>query len=258
VEVERALADARAAWPGVNVDEARFAAHLGGAPVGLHVGDLYLAWGCAAGDASALAAFEKHVWPSIDAALARVRLEPHQRQDLLQDLRVLLFVGPERSAGRIAQYRGESSLKRWVRAAALREAFRVTKKARREVALDDVAMASLAALDRDPALGHLVEACRAELKPAFQAGLAALPRADRILLRQHFLDRLTIDDLASLHQVHRATAARWVAKARESLHDAVLVELGHRLDVPGGDLQSLLRLARSQLEITLDRLLSVG
>jgi RNA polymerase sigma-70 factor (ECF subfamily) len=113
-------------------------------------------------------------------------------------------------------------------------------------------------VDRDPGLAHLKESCRVELKRAFETALGALPRRERLLLRQHHLDRLTIDELAALYQVHRATAARWVARAREELSDAILGELGRRMQVPASEVQSLLRLVRSQLDISLDRLLSVG
>ncbi|HKA88198.1 MAG TPA: sigma factor-like helix-turn-helix DNA-binding protein [Haliangiales bacterium] len=265
VELRAAIARARSAWPTFSLGEEAFAAHLARvlsdqpaeAWAHLHVADLYLACACAAGDAGALAAFEAKMWPEIDAALARVRLAPDKRQDVMQDLRIILFVGSGKGSGKIAQYRGQGDLRRWLRAAALRAGFRIARKAKRELALDDVAMASVAVIDRDPGLAHLKETCRAELKKAFEAALAALPRRERLLLRQHHLDRLTIDDLAALHQVHRATAARWIAQAREQLTDGILRELGQRLQVPARELQSLLRLVRSQLDISLDRLLSV-
>ena len=34
---------------------------------------------------------------------------------------------------------------------------------------------------------------------------------------QHLLDGLGIDQLASLHKIHRATAARWLTRVREEL-----------------------------------------
>jgi RNA polymerase sigma-70 factor, ECF subfamily len=78
---------------------------------------------------------------------------------------------------------------------------------------------------------------------------------DRVLLRQHHLDQLTIDELASLHKVHRATAARWIANARASLLSRVRERMIERLSISGGELDSALRLARSQLEVSIHRLL---
>ncbi|HTE51503.1 MAG TPA: hypothetical protein VK698_11705 [Kofleriaceae bacterium] len=266
VDLRATVARGRAAWPALTVGDEAFAAHLTGLhadpPEGgwerLHAGDLYLACACAEGDPAALAAFDHEVWPAIDAALARARLTPDRRQDLMQDLRVLLFVSQGNGPAKIAQYRGQAELRLWLRAVALRDAYRIARKARRELALDDAALAAVAVIDRDPGLAHLKHSCRVELKSAFESALAALPRADRLLLRQYHLDRLTVDELAALHKIHRATAARRVAKIRSDLTDAILAQFGRRLHVADSELDSLIRLVRSQIDISFDRLLVVG
>jgi RNA polymerase sigma-70 factor, ECF subfamily len=265
VEVQAAVATARSAWPTLSLGEETFAMHLASlqsslsaeAWAGLHLADLYLAQACAGGDPGALAAFEETMWPEIDVALTRARLAPHQRQELIQNLRVVLLVGTAGKPAKIAQYRGQSALRHWLRAAAMRDAFKVAKRAQRELVLDDVALAGVAVLDRDPGLAHLKELCRVELKHACASALAALLRPDRLLLRQYYLDRLTIDELAALQKVHRATVARRVAKVRDDLTSAILGELGQRLRVSKDELHSLMRLVRSQIDISLDRLLTV-
>lgn len=265
-DLRAAVERARAAWPTLSLGEEAFLAHLGGILEGqppdawsrLHLSDLYLARACAEGDPRALALFEATMWTEIDAALARARVAPDKRDDVMQNLRLALFVGSSGGPGKIAQYRGQSDLRRWLQAAALRDAFRVVKKARRELTLDDVALASVAILDRDPGLARLKESCRVELKRAFATALAGLPRRDRILLRQYHLDRLTVDDLAALYQVHRGTVSRRVARARQTLTDAILGELGQRLALAADELQSVLRLVRSEVDVSLDRLLTVA
>jgi RNA polymerase sigma-70 factor, ECF subfamily len=262
-EVEAAIARARAAWPGVSVDGTAFAARLAelaaelpeAAWAALHVSDLYLAQACAEGDARALAAVEATIWPDIDAALARARIgEP--RKDVLQDLRLRLFVSSDGRPGRILQYRGEGELRRWLQAAALREAFRRARQAKRETSCDDAALAAVAVLDRDAGLAHLKEASHVELKRAFTEALAALPRSDRILLRQYYVDRLTIDELGAIYRVHRTTASRQVARARAALSETILADFGRRMSVSDSERDSLVRLVRSQFDVTLDRLLS--
>jgi RNA polymerase sigma-70 factor, ECF subfamily len=265
VEIEAAVARARAAWPMLSLDDEGFAAQLEALRAELpaegwarlQVADLYLAWACAQGHAAALAVFEELLWPEIDAALSRVRLVADQRQDVIQNLRMLLFVGSADRPAKIAQYRGQGDLRTWLRAAALRDAFRVTKKARRSVTLDDMALASAAVLEREPGLAHLRESCRIELKQAFATALAALSRSDRLLLRQYHLDRLTVDELAALQGVHRTTAARRVAKARQDLTDAILEDLRRRLKASTSEVHSLMRLVRSQIDISMDRLLMI-
>jgi RNA polymerase sigma-70 factor, ECF subfamily len=264
-ELRQAAAQARAAWPTLSLDEDAFARYLGGLVAGqppdawrqLRIGDLYLARACAEGDPRALALFEERIWPEVEAALAKSRLPSDKAQDVMQNLRVALFVRSSGRPGKIAQYRGQSDLRWWLRAAALRDAFRLIKKARRELTLDDVALASVAVAAGDPALARLKESCRVELKHAFAAALVGLPRCDRLLLRQHHLDRLTVDDLASLYRVHRGTVSRRVAKARQALADAMLGELGRRMAVAQDELPSLLRLVRSEVDVSLDRLLQV-
>lgn len=265
-EVRAAARAARAAWPTLSLGEDAFAAQLtellaedrGARCADLLVADLYLARACADRDPKALAVFEATLWPEIDAALRRVRLPDHMRQDLLQDLRVTLFVGSNTSPGRIGQYRGQGDLRRWLRAAALRDAWRLGKKSRRELALDDMALASVAVLDRDPIVARFKETCREELKQAVAAALARLSAEDRILLRQYHRDGLTVDELAALYRIHRTTASRRVRKARGELTDAILADLGHRLKLGENDVRSVLRLVRSQLELSLEKLLTAA
>jgi RNA polymerase sigma-70 factor, ECF subfamily len=265
-EVRAAARVACAAWPGLSLGEDEFAAQLAqllaedpdARCADLLVGDLYLARACASHDPKALAVFEATLWPEIDAALRRIRLPDHMRQDVLQDLRVNLFVGSSTSPGRIAQYGGRGDLRRWLRAAALRDAWRVGKKSKRELALDDMALASVAVLDRDPIVARFKETCREELKQALTEALARLSAEDRILLRQYHRDGLTIDELAALYRIHRTTAARRVRKARTDLTDAILVDLGRRLKLGEDDVRSVLRLMRSQLELSLDKVLTAA
>src|SRR6185436_8511874 len=68
-----------------------------------------------------------------------------------------------------------------------------------------------------PSQSLMKDVYRKSFKQAFEEALAALSIHDRLLLRQHFLDGLSIDRMAALHDVHRATAARWIAKLVEKL-----------------------------------------
>lgn len=262
-DVRAAAARGRAAWPMLLLGEEQFAAHLvqllAEQPelrcAELRVANLYLARACIDGDAAALAVFEASFLPAIDGTLQRVRLSREQRQDVLQNLRVSLFLPRGTQPGRIAQYRGKGELRRWLRAVALREAWRTGKTVRRELALDDAVLATVVVLDENPALARFKEACRAELKQVFVAALEHLRPEDRTVLRQYHLDGLTIDELARLYGIHRATAARRVGKARSLLTESVIAGFGERLQIRGRELASVLELVRSQLDLSLDRLL---
>jgi RNA polymerase sigma-70 factor, ECF subfamily len=77
----------------------------------------------------------------------------------------------------------------------------------------------------------------------------------RNLLRQHILDELTIDDLARLYRVHRATCARWLADARADLGKQTRKRLMSALGMPTSDVDSLLRFLDSDIELSISRIL---
>jgi RNA polymerase sigma-70 factor (ECF subfamily) len=96
---------------------------------------------------------------------------------------------------------------------------------------------------------------RLELTAAFEIGLATLAEEQRTLLSRHVLDGESIDVIAAALGVHRATAARQLAEARTALQRAAHAALRARLRLGKEELESFLRLADSQLEISVRRLL---
>ncbi|HEY0190618.1 MAG TPA: sigma-70 family RNA polymerase sigma factor [Kofleriaceae bacterium] len=270
------VAEAEAAWPGFTVGRARFAAAIAerlgdaspgappetlaralpGALAAMHVTDLYLACGCADGDPAALAAFEASVGPMIDRAMIASGVAAAERADLGQVVRQRLLVAPAAGgAPRIAGYSARGSLAAWVRVVATREAARMLPRARREVSADDDLLARLIAGDDDPEVGYLKRLYRDEFKRAFHAAIDALDDRDRLLVRQHTLDGLDLDQLAALHGVHRATIARWLAAARGVLLDRTQRELIQRLQLSKTELASVMRMIGTGLDLSLPRAL---
>lgn len=56
----------------------------------------------------------------------------------------------------------------------------------------------------------------------------------------------TIDDIARMFQTHRSTAARWLVDAREALAAGTRQHLSAKLGLGEPQLQSLLRLVRTE------------
>jgi RNA polymerase sigma-70 factor (ECF subfamily) len=79
---------------------------------------------------------------------------------------------------------------------------------------------------------------------------------DRVMLRQHFVDGLTIDELGPLYGVHRATAARWIASAKEDLMTRTRREFMARARLSPKEMASVMRMVQSRLEVTLARLMA--
>ena len=64
--------------------------------------------------------------------------------------------------------------------------------------------------------------------------------------------------LATMYGVHRATAKRWLASARETLMQRTREHLQAALGVNTVELRSAMDLARSRLELSLSRVLGPG
>jgi RNA polymerase sigma-70 factor (ECF subfamily) len=246
----------RAAWPTVTIPEATFIAHLARhlpehAPAGeglsrLRVADLYLASACATGDEQAVAAFEAYCMQGLDRALGRLRLSRDEIAEVKQRIRYRVLVADGRP--RILEFSGRGALPSWVRAMAVREAFRVVKRPR-ETALDDSErlLAYVVRDDRDRANAHY----RQVFAQAFDRALRQLEPRVQTMLRQHVIDGLTIDQLSALYRVHRATAARTLERARRTILAATRAQMRAALDVGSTELSSILRSIRSRLEVSL-------
>nr|MBA2543146.1 transcriptional regulator [Deltaproteobacteria bacterium] len=153
----------------------------------------------------------------------------------------------------VVSYAGDGQLGGLVRVAAVRAGLNVLRDAGK---LDHDAVEDLPLLSADtPELSQLKAQHRAAFKAAFEDAIGGLESRDRSLLQLSIVKGHGIDRIAAIYAVHRATAARWLATARENLTRAVHQRLGKRLDVPAGELGELLSLVESKLELSLERLL---
>jgi RNA polymerase sigma-70 factor (ECF subfamily) len=216
----------------------------------LHPDDLAWARSLAAGDRDALARYERELVPMIEAQLRRRGMTDDAIADVQQTLRTRLLVG-EGDGPAIARYEGRGALKSWVLVSALREAVRVRQRTSREPPVEDEALIALA--DRADAGPPNVDKQRYQdaFKVAFRSALAALSARDRVLLRMHVLDGLTIDQIGALQGVHRATAARWIERAREEVSRSVRRELMKALGMDPFEADEILEWVHSRVELSL-------
>ena len=108
----------------------------------------------------------------------------------------------------------------------------------------DLGLALVKAEYRTAVAGALREAAR-ELAPG-----------DRHLLRQHLVEHHTIDQLAAVLGIHRATAARRITRATEELAALTRRRLADQLAVSAAELDDIVALVWSQLEVSLGGLLA--
>lgn len=258
--VERIRAAGRAAWPAIALADDALAERVvtqrrddpEGAVVPEHDADYYLAVALTCADRAALAVFEAELVPQIAHALRRLRIPGAMVDEVQQLLRIELLMG---DPPRITDYGGRGALAAWLRVTATRRALKLLRAHRREETLDDVLLAASTDGAADPELHALRTRYAAELKHAVTHALGQLEVRQRNLLRQHVIDGLTIDELARIYRVHRATCARWLAEARASLARETRRHLTTALGVAGREVESVLRLLDSDIEVSITRLL---
>ena len=209
----------------------------------------------AEGSEPALKVFEAEYVPQIDVALRRLRLAGGTADEVKQALRFELIVGGNDGHRRIGDYAGRGELAAWLRVSATRKALKVIRKIDREETLDEILLDHWPDATPGPEQKQLKTQYTAELKKAIRDAFAALEVRQRNLLRQHILDELTIDDLAKLYRVHRATCARWLADARADLGKQTRKRLMAALGMPTNDVDSLLRFLDSDIELSISRIL---
>ncbi len=262
------LALARQTHPDLDLDEQAFARHLAtvlpGAEQGvealdrLHMADLYLAHGCQVRQPRALAAFERVFGGDIDRAVAAAGPSVEQ-DDLGQRIRAKLLVGTELDPPKIAGYRGGGSLTGWIRVVASRMVVDVHRRRARgpsEIPVEPAMLADIHEAGRDPELAHMSERYRDEVHAAFERAFGALEDRERHLLRHQLVHQLGYDELGALYGVHRTTASRWVEAARARLVEHARDELMRQLGAGEATVDSVVALVRSQLELSVHRLLA--
>jgi RNA polymerase sigma-70 factor (ECF subfamily) len=257
---DAAIDEARRVWPQIALDPQVFAAHLqakrGATPLTtreLRVADLYLACACARRDPVAIALFEAGYFDEIRNVCARFPSLSVSTDDIRQRLREKLFLADPPS---VAGYGGQGDLRAWFRAAVLHFVLNITSREARETPTRDCFFEAI--LDASPSAeaAFLRRACRKEFEDAFAQAVTQLPDRERSLLRYTFNDKLTIDEVGAIFQVHRATAARWIQKAQLQLVESTRHALTARLGITPDEADSVVRGAMSSLGTTLFRYLT--
>lgn len=181
-----------------------------------------------------------------------MRLSPALRDEAFSKTLEVVFVG-EGSGPAIDGYQGRGSLAGWLKVAAVRAAHRVLRGrdtepsiiARHEPTSDLIAHSRALWSEQERAVLD-AEGARA-FRLAFREVVESLAPDERSALRLHYADRLSIDALAELWGLHRATAARRVAKLRQRIRTEVLQRLQHEFGASPSSVGRWVRRMQSQL-----------
>lgn len=224
-----------------------------------NLGDLYVAFAYGQGNQAAQEHLERCHFARIERRLSRMNIPSATCSDILQTLRCHLveFSGNARQG---LTYSGRGSLGGWLFISAVRQAERRGQLARREQLTPEAAEPTHQAMlpAPDPEMEHLISSYRATFEQAIRDGLTQLTSRERNLLRLHFLDRLSIDRLAEVYGVHRATTARWLVRAQQRLGEATRSYFLASIPIGQASFPRLLALIQSKLNLDLSQILQAA
>jgi RNA polymerase sigma-70 factor, ECF subfamily len=253
-----------AAYDDIMVEPATFAAELarrlGAAATpqllaAIRADHVHLAIACAAGNEAAIRRFEAELFDELPATGARMRVQPELVRDVESHLRHVLYVDEPGRRAALAAYSGRGDLRSYLRVIITRELVRLVDRGRRDINLASDAVLNLISPSEGPELALLREQYRGDVDAAIRSALANLSEPSRALLRYSLVDGWSIDRIGMLYGIHRATAARRIATAREELATAIRTELATRLGIAIDEVDSIVRMVQSRIDVSLERLL---
>ncbi len=260
----RLFHEGQACWPQIPVSPERFAAFLGRqlqAEVAdpkeldsLRARDLYIL--CALRDKTPAAQeiFHTEYMPRVRRALLQLGTSEALILDIQQNLYGRLLEQQDDSASRLG-YAGRGELGSWLCTCAVREAGLQHKRGQREVALDPTTHDATSSSDKSPESALLQGTMKEAFQSALVEAISTLTSRERNLLRYHFLTGLSIDEIGAIYKVHRATAARWLARAEEQLVAKTREIFVKRTKISADSLPQIVGLIQSQLSVGLKTLL---
>jgi RNA polymerase sigma-70 factor, ECF subfamily len=234
---------AAAQWPGVTIDIADVVAVLEAKRAADDPPPLE----------PAIAAFDRAYLDVVPQALASMKLPTATVEDVRATVRDKLLLAEGDKPPRILDYAGRGRLRGLVQVTATRTAIDRIRHEEKEVELP-------AGRDLAASVDVTLSLIKAQYRDAFATGfaraVAAASRRDRNLLRLHFMGGMTLEQLAQMYGVHRATVVRWLAAARAAVFGATRAHVADTLHAPADELDEMFDLVQSRVELSVERLLA--
>ncbi|MFT3838340.1 MAG: sigma-70 family RNA polymerase sigma factor [Myxococcaceae bacterium] len=225
--------------------------HLSPKSESLDAAGLLLAAGALSQQASAVSCFDQLLRAEVKRAVGPLDKTNALVDEATQLVRERLLFGG--GAPKLAEYSGQGALAAWLRAVAVRMALNAKRVGAREDAV--AALPDTAIADPNPELALLRARHRAEFKEAFGAAIAKLSARERTLMRLTSLDGLTLAQVGQMYGKDQSTVSRWLAAARQTLLEATREQLAVKLSLTSSELESVMRAADSELNLSISRLL---
>ncbi len=263
-ELEAALLErirsAKNDTPGVQVSDVRVIDHLATciahhasvstALEAIPFADLRLACACIHGDHAAIESLNALVADVAVAAVRGIGLDGAAIDDLAQEFRARLLVGTPTSPPLLERYNGLASLRSWLRLMMARRALKLKRKSDREQPFERGVMQALVLDYIDPELSYLKTHYAEEFRGAFKRALLELDAGERNTLHFVLVEGLTVKDVAGFFGLNRVTVSRRLQGIRRRLLERTRWHLASTLKLGPEELDSIIQLIRSRLDIT--------
>jgi RNA polymerase sigma-70 factor len=209
----------------------------------LQVSDLYLAYLCTRSDQKeqAIFVFKKRVLPELIRFLSRLNYSTAQIEQIKAHLLERLFVGHADKEPLIEQYIGRCTLSEWLCVIACRAARRFELHAREQQGGEE-------SKEKQDLLKQVFkEPLLVALKEAFQS----LSYRQRAILQYHYLDQLTVDQIAQIYKVERVSVSLWLSEARSKVRACLRRYFVEQFDLSPVESDRLIRLFNDQPRVSL-------
>ncbi|MDF2697840.1 MAG: putative DNA-binding regulatory protein [Labilithrix sp.] len=251
------------AWPGTDglafvrfIEELQATAEEKAPLDALRGADLWLAFHAGRGIAPAIAVLETSCFSDLAHVLRARRAEPAQADEVVQRLRHRLLVAEPGQRTRILTYAGRGELRAWVRVAAVRTWLNMKRETPLANEGPSVEDALVAEATSDLELELLKGKYRELFRRVFLEAVDALAPGTRLLLKLHYLDRLSMEEVGKVLGIHRLTVLRRLERARHELAESTKERLEVELRLAPPEVESLLRLIQSRLDMSLHHALT--
>ena len=107
----------------------------------------------------------------------------------------------------------------------------------------------------EPELQYLKERYSAEFKVALQESLSVLNDRQRAVVRLYFLEGMSAAAIGPIYRVSARTVQRWVASSQQLMLKETKRLLREKLDLGASQLESLMGLVLTDLDVSFSRLL---
>jgi RNA polymerase sigma-70 factor (ECF subfamily) len=255
-EQRRAFVLGKTAWPNVELEMDRFVEFAQrhsittDAPVEI-LQDVFLACACGHGEPTALQCFHERYFHVVAAAVRSFDASPQFADEIYQRLSESLFVSGPGVEAKIQRYKGQGPLAGFVRTAARRIGMRVSAAAARFQGEEALAQEFSLASEVETTLHKLQ--CRDVINRALCIALRQLSRRERLILRMNLVEKVSTTRVAAMYKVSQPTVSRWIQRSARTIYDTVKELVCDELDIETRELDSLLSLVRSQIEITISQ-----